>query len=235
MYRAVSSFMMEAAFELSTELQEKGNLLLAGLNDLMLDRSDMMMQHQRECKTLPKTGIYLVDALLDYLLMKTESKQIELDVAVEEPLLPLVQNSISQGKLETLIADLVENAIIATSKCENRRILVTFGKVENCFQVSVSDSGVPFEIGMLRRLGLEKSTTHADEGGSGIGYMMIFEIAREVKASIIISEKAPGSPAYTKTAAIRFDGKLDYIIESFRAEDIRLFGNRPDMQVRPTQ
>ena len=77
-------------------------------------------------------------------------------------------------------------------------------------------------IPTLLKLGKEAITTHKDTGGSGIGFMTTFETMQECKASLIIEEKQPiSNNDYTKSITIRFDGKNEYIIKSYRADKIQ--------------
>lgn len=61
--------------------------------------------------------------------------------------------------------------------------------------------------------------------GSGIGFMTTFETLKECKASLIIEERHEVKDNdYTKAVIIRFDGKNEYKIRSFRANEIRKKG-----------
>ena len=182
------------------------------------------MQH-----VLPKTGVYLVDAMLGFMMSKAKEKLIQFDVKITDTLNSLINNVLTQGKLETLTADLLENAIISMVKSEYRRIFVSVSKQDCIFEISVSDSGIPFEIDTLYKLGREKSSTHTKTGGQGIGFMTLFEILQEVSASLIISEPRPIPHEMTKSVAIRFDGKADYIVRSYRADEIKAQGAQYDM------
>jgi len=70
-------------------------------------------------------------------------------------------------------------------------------------------------------------TTHAESGGTGIGFMSTFEIMSDCRASLIISEKAPpGEGIYTKSVTVRFDRRYDYKVESYRAEQIKMLNRK---------
>jgi phosphoglycerate-specific signal transduction histidine kinase len=115
-----------------------------------------------------------------------------------------------------LLGDHIKNAIIAVqnNRNTNRSILVLLGVIEEHYQIWVYDSGIEFEVDTLLKLGLERITTHKEDGGSGIGFMTSFEILEKNKASIIIEENSPSSNDYTKIIKIKFDGKKDYKIIS---------------------
>ena len=61
-------------------------------------------------------------------------------------------------------------------------------------------------------LGTIPSTTHATEGGSGIGYMTIFKIKSRYKASLII-ESFFDNTLYTKKVSLVFDKQEKYIVK----------------------
>lgn len=130
---------------------------------------------------------------------------------------------IEANRLETLLGDHIKDAIIAIDSSENtyKDILVEIGEIKGCYEVCIYDTGIEFEINTLLNLGLKEITTHKLTGGSGIGFMTTFETLKATKASLIIEEKHPISDKdYTKAIRIKFDGKHEYKICSYRAEEI---------------
>ena len=87
--------------------------------------------------------------------------------------------------------------------------------------IQVLDTGIEFEIETLLKLGLERTTTHRDSGGTGIGFMTTFETLKECNASLVI-EEYNNEKDYKKSLNIIFDGKSEYNINSYRAEKIKL-------------
>lgn len=75
--------------------------------------------------------------------------------------------------MNTLLADLVENAIIAIRSRTSKRILVSISISEGHYLIDVFDGGIPFEAETIINLGLKKITTHADSSGSGIGLVFL--------------------------------------------------------------
>lgn len=51
--------------------------------------------------------------------------------------------------------------------------------------------------------------------------MTTFETMKECKASLIIEEYDSATTNYTKSVTIRFDGKNEYRIRSYRANEIK--------------
>lgn len=73
----------------------------------------------------------------------------------------------------------------------------------------------------MLRLGKEKASTRLSEGGSGIGYMTVFGILRECKASLVITEYEPEQQGFTKSVAVRFDDGDKYTVKTCRADELR--------------
>ena len=173
-------------------------------------------------KPLPSTNIKGLDDIFDYFSKKYSNDNIEFNLQVNESIPYLVENIIKQSDLETLIGDLLENALIAVNASDKtfRSVLVIIGVSGNYYEFTVFDSGTPFEPATLMQLGKERVTTHAVTGGSGIGFMTIFETMKKCGASLIINEKMPNERDYSKSITIRFNGENRYMVESYRFGDI---------------
>ena len=172
----------------------------------------------------PQTNIPEIDDMFKYMQSECYENNIEFKLHIEGEIYHLVNEIIPKNKLETLIGDHIRNAIIAinSSESKNRSILVILGIKDKCYELCIYDSGIEFEIETLKRLGLERATTHKETGGSGIGFMTTFETLKECKASLIIEEKHEiRNDDYTKAVKIRFDGKHEYKIQSYRLEQIQ--------------
>lgn len=173
---------------------------------------------------LPRTGVFGIDNILDYMNNEAKNNNIEFELKINGSINYMVENVIEQKRLETLLGDHIKDSIIAINNSDNkyRNILVVLGIVEGCYEVCIYDTGIEFEIDTLLKLGKEQITTHKDTGGSGIGFITTFETLKETKASLIIEEKHEMIDTdYTKAVRIRFDGKEEYRICSYRDEQIR--------------
>jgi len=217
MYTALASFLGSSDCDMNTEIKTKGENILTELNDIMQERKDMIIKFQRNYKPLPSTGIERVDNILNYMLLRASEDGIQFDFVLGGDISGVTESGvtesvISKQALETLLADLVENAIIAVSHSDYKKVLLTMGIVDNCLEITIQDSGIPFEADTLSNLGIKKSTTHADTGGSGIGYITIFEILNESKASLVISQQTQRHYSFTKSVKVRFDGKREFIV-----------------------
>ena len=172
---------------------------------------------------LPTTNVVSVDNMLDY--MKTEAIKSGIDFVfkINDSIKPLLEKYITEDKFETLLGDHIKDAIIAiNSKGDGyKSILVLVGIVDGAYELSIYDTGIEFDIFTLLKLGTEPITTHKGEGGSGLGFMTTFETMKSSGASLVIEEYDTSVTNYTKSVTIRFDGKCEYRIYSYRAKSIK--------------
>lgn len=169
--------------------------------------------------SLPTTGIDPIDWTFDYFSIEAAKRNIDFDLRVNGDIHTIAESVIDRAKLETIIGDHIQNAIIAIDSGDNafRGILVTLGINSDYYELTISDSGIEFDIDVLMKLGTERITSHADTGGSGIGLMTTFDIMRECGASLVIDEKEPDRSDFRKSVTVRFDGKSQYIVKTYRA------------------
>ena len=135
----------------------------------------------------------------------------------------MVNKHIDKEDLEILIADMIKNALIAinNSKNINKGILVRLGLIDGKYSLYVYDSGIEFEIDTLINLGIKPSTTHSNDGGTGMGWMNTFDTLKKYKASLVIDEYGkPVEDNFTKVIKIVFDNKNKYKIISYRVKEI---------------
>ena len=129
-----------------------------------------------------------------------------------------------------MVSDLLQNAIIANSYGNGKRILFTMGTLGNALSISIFDSGIPFDKEVLVDFGKEKHTTHADNNGSGIGLMTIYEIAQKYRATIAIEEYNAANSYYTKRIAVTFNKRGNYILNTSRDKnEIAFLRQRSDL------
>jgi signal transduction histidine kinase len=224
MYNAVNIFLNSA--KIDAETRAKGINILTDLSDIIHERKEMMVEIQGTHKPMPSTDIERVDNIINYMYLRAAEKEIQFDFLITGSIKDIIERAITKLKLETLLADLIENAIIATSHSEHKKIRVTMSVVDGYFEINIEDSGIPFEAKTLADLGTKKTTTHADTGGSGIGYLTIFEILGESGASLILTEYVPENYAFTKSVKVRFDRKSEYAVYAFEANEYRLVAKR---------
>lgn len=205
---------------LKTEFAEELYCILKENEDLSKNFSE---ETTIKNKPLPLTNIIGIDNMFKYMQKEANRTNINFDLKINESVNYLIENTISKEKFETLIGDHLKDAIIAVNSSDDsyKSILVILGRIEDCYEFSVYDTGREFDINVLLKIGLEPITTHKETGGSGIGFMTTFETLKECKASLIIEEYNPKTTNYTKSVTIRFDEKNEYRIRSYRSDEIR--------------
>lgn len=210
--------------KMKTEFGSEFEDMQEQIKRLSEEYSAEMREKVKHKTNLERTGIFGIDNILDYMCNEAEKKNIEFNLKINGSINYMVENIINQSKLETLLGDHIKDAIIAIEHSNNsyKSILTIIGIIDDAYEVCILDTGIEFEIDTLLKLGTECITTHKQTGGSGIGFMTTFETLKETKASLIIEEKHPiTNKDYTKAVRIRFDGKEEYKIRSYRAEGIR--------------
>ena len=220
------SAMEKAVTKLGTKLQaneefaEECGDILSSIKKLSKEYKEEVASVIKETK-LPKTNIFSIDNLLEYMKQEAEKDKIDFELNLDFDINEILETKIPQNKLETMLADHIRDAIIAINCSENkdRKIKVVLDKEDNNYQIKFYDTGIAFEIETLSKLGLKRATTHKATGGSGIGFMTTFETLKQCKASLIIEEYF--NQEYTKAVIIKFDNKNEYRIHSYRAEEIK--------------
>lgn len=204
--------------EMSTDKAE----ILERIENLTNEYSNNL-QDIKSAEELSLTDIPEIDDMFKYMRQECIDNNIDFKLRLETDIHHLVNKIIPINKLETLIGDHIRNAIIAVNSSDNtyKSILVIIGRKNKNYELCIYDSGIEFEIDTLEKLGKERVTTHAETGGSGIGFMTTFTTLKECKASLIIKEEHEmRNNDYTKAVIIKFDGKNKYKVSSYREDKI---------------
>lgn len=173
---------------------------------------------------LSTTDIPEIDDMLKYMQSECIKNKIDFQLKINGNIHHMVNKYVSKEDLEILLADYIKNAITAINYSENinKSILVRLGNIDGIFSLYVYDSGIEFEKETLIKLGKKPVTTHADNGGTGIGFMNTFDTLNKYKASIAIEEhNKPCKEDFTKLIKVEFDNKNEYRIISYRYEEIK--------------
>ncbi|MCL2227620.1 MAG: hypothetical protein FWB97_08350 [Oscillospiraceae bacterium] len=153
-------------------------------------------------KRLPSTNIQAIDNMFGLFADCFATHAIDFNLKVNGSIIYMAENIIEHGKLETMIGDHLQNALVAVNAGDGviRNVLAMIGEVEDCYEFSIHDSGIPFKPSTLAQLGTQRITTHAS--GSGIGFMTTFEAMRECGASLTIREthRVPASQKSSPSA-----------------------------------
>ncbi len=107
---------------LRSESGERAAGLLKELEGIFQDPRELLTDYETAGKQLPATGIVPIDILLAYMLQKAAGQAIDFEFTLLGDPKP-VTDRIPNEDLRTLLADLLENALIAASD----------GQVKRCF------------------------------------------------------------------------------------------------------
>lgn len=212
---AVKSF-LESASALPGGDRETGQRLLEDLEQMTAHRKGILLRQDNRCNTLHATGVSSVDSLLNYMQQKASEKETDFDVSVTCDMDSFLRKIISEEDLNTLLADFLENAMIAAAHSSSRHVLLNIDKTDSFYHISIFDSGIPFSKEVLVNLGLQQYTTHKEEGGSGIGLVTSYELIKKYNASLIIEEYAQDSGLYTKKVSLIFNRLGQYTLYTCR-------------------
>ena len=172
---------------------------------------------------LTKTNIKEIDNMLKYMQAECTKNKIDFELQINGNIHHMINKYIGKEELEILLADHIKNAIIAINHSNNinKNILVRLGIIDGLYSLYIYDSGIEFEVETLKNLGIKPSTTHADDGGTGMGFMNTFDTLKKYNASMEIHEYGkPSKDNFTKVIKIIFNNKHEYKISSYREKEI---------------
>ncbi len=211
---------------------ETGARLLKDLEQLSLHRKDILRTQNERCRSIPETGYSSVDSILKYMKQKAYEMNINFDITFSCDMKAMIDNNISENDLNTLLADLLENAMIATKYGDCRHVLLSVDMIDNFYSINVFDSGIPFSKEVLVNLGVNHYTTHEADGGSGIGLVTSYELLKKYEASLAIEEFVKDSGLYTKKLSIVFNRLNRYTLFTYRSgEELDFLNQRTDLLV----
>lgn len=218
----------------SIEEEQKSQIdeVLKKLEKICKDRSNLITNYESQNIDLRPTGIIAIDAILTYMKCKAEKSNVNFSFDCCNNFPEIIKNTIDENEFNTMLADLIENALIAISyqESQSKNIRVCFEYSDGCFCLNVFDSGIPFQPKTLLEMGQKRSTTHANAGGSGIGLITLFETIKKYNASFFIEEYTENE-SFTKKVSVCFDGLYEYRIKTTRAEAIAVCAERNDLIV----
>ena len=171
----------------------------------------------------------MINAVLSYLQRKASAQQATLTFTMDTDFFNHITAHLDDEQIAHLLADLGQNALIATLPCESRCIHIALSVTKSIPSICISDSGTPFPTVVLEHLGLEKCSQHLDEGGSGIGLMDLWKLKSSSKATLLIKEDSLPDTLYTKYIYLIFDNQGRYIIESDRITELHEHLSRTDV------
>lgn len=185
---------------------EQTQSILKQLKTLSEERAGIIKNYEDLNQKLPTLGLSSLDALFYFMMQKANTSGIAFDLKLDQDVAPVLSQTISESDASTLLADLIENALIAVNHSQHEKaVQVQLGSDAGTLYMCVSDSEAPFPPEVLERWGVERITTHADSGGSGIGMMTIYELCQKYKASFSIQQLEHSFP-YRKSVSVFYDG-----------------------------
>ncbi len=195
------------------------NSFLLNLQNLVNERKGVLTDYEQTNKVLPKSGFATIDALFHFFLARANTKQLSFDLSISGELHSKVSSSSDESDLRTLIADLTENALIAISPIKDGKIFIHIDAKSQNLALHFFDNGPNFSSDVIEKMGYKQFTTHASQGGSGIGLMQTFEFLHKYRASFELEEYQTDS-MYKKRVSIIFDEN----------SEIRILSNRPEIK-----
>lgn len=175
------------------------------LEEIYEERAAALSCYESHCEQIPSTGVLSVDAVLFYMARRAANDHIQFTAAVSADVKDMTENVIERQEFNTVLADLMENALLAAKDSEVKAVSVEIGSEGGHYFLRVSDSGGAFDESVLRHMGLQKITTRLHKGGSGTGLMNLFAVLRKYRAGFSIEECPPDS-VFTKSLTVSFDG-----------------------------
>lgn len=218
------------------KITEKAKILLAQLQEMTRERTGIITQYESQGSRLAATNVPSVDILLSYLYRKAEKQNAVFTFSFSGNVREFANSYIDETNLQTVLADLVENAINATQSCVKRAVHVDMSVGSDIPEIYVYDSGIPFTPEVLEQMGLRRVTTRKEENGSGIGLMSTFTILHKYKASFELEELDGGEAythTYTKRISLCFDKLNEYRIRLPQNEEIMNMSKRIDLVMIP--
>lgn len=213
------------------ETERIGNELLLELKKEMQERKDYVSDLTASEQISP-TGILSIDCLLNFMLHKGQHMGISLDFSFPDTMQDFLQQVIDEQDLITLLADLLDNALIATKHAKGTHIYLEIDRQDNVYFIGIWDSGIPFTKEVLLHLGHKQYTTHKEDGGSGIGLMSIYERIHKYHASLLIDENLGPDTPYCKQIAIFFDNRNEYRLHPKRStNELAYLHQRKDLHI----
>jgi len=208
-----------------TKSKEDGENIISHIEHLLKERSGSIGNYTYDKKCIPVIKDIIFEGMINHMMEKAAAEGIIFEAAEICDFVYQCESGISSKELHTVFADLADNAINSVRNSETKRIRVSYNLIDNARLLCVRDSGVPFEPATLHELGTKRTTTRSGEGGSGIGYMAVFDIKRKNNASLIITESKPDESGFTKSVSLHFDGKSRCILKTYRADEHKKCGS----------
>ena len=165
--------------------------------------------------SVPLIGLpTLLEAILDFYKGLCQKSGINFKLNLGDNV-EAIAEAIPQSSLETLIANLLDNAIKAFrgDVGNDKYVLVRLWATG----ISVEDNGVAFTDSVLADMERCKESLTPNRGeGVGLGYVTMFEITNECRASVEVTQEDG-----VKSVTVRFDGENRLVIAYYKGEEVK--------------
>ena len=202
-----------------TELED----IESNLKKLAKERKNIVLESERHKDAFKRTSSILLNSTLSFMYNRAFAQNTKFEVSICD----LSLSNETEYHINTILANLLENAIFATETVEKKMIKVKFSNENEILKIFVFDSGQNFNIDFFKYFGMFKYTSRKKKGGSGIGTMSTIELCKNYNASYTINENVDSD--FTKYVSIEFDGKSEIRIFTSRQKVIEICKSRGDI------
>ena len=228
---AVRNYLQTATLMKPEDAQQMGTDLLAKLERMSEERTGIIRTYQEANSYRQRCGLASIDAIVAYMENRATELGIEYHYQYDKGIKEMLPAYIGEDDAMHLLSDVIENAIIASNHNEKKTVHIHIGFIQSTLFMDISDSGIPFDPETYQNLGLLQHTPHKEHGGSGICLKDLGKFKKQYKFSLHIYEYPETEPVYTKKIRILFDKKNHYLIQSYRAGEIRTAITRNDLHI----
>lgn len=210
-------------------LRSKGTSLSNEINSIKTYRQELLNECTPDISPIPLTDHAGINAIIAFMAKEAAPNDITLKFNFDSQFFNTRRSTATELDLVHLFSDLLENAIVATKYAHSKSIELSLQTIKGTPAISISDSGIPFEIDTYMKFCVSEASTHTDNGGTGIGLIDIWSFKQKYHASLIIEELQ--NTIYSKRILLLFDGKSRYMIISNRFQQIVTNQTRSDLLV----
>ncbi|HKM02298.1 MAG TPA: GHKL domain-containing protein [Sedimentibacter sp.] len=209
-------------------LMENSSNLLRQLEQISEERLKIINNYEFKTKNFPLTNLFSIDTLINYMYQKACANSINYNVSIQGNAMHFTTYFIKESDLRIIIAELIQNAIIAVNNLSKKYILINFSCQNHNYIIEILDSAALFHDSVLLNLGITPYTTHQDAGGSGIGLFDSIDILKMYHASFEI-EELYNPTIYTKKIKLCFDNLSQIRIKTYRKNITSIMSSRNDI------
>lgn len=199
--------------------------LSKNLEALYSERVAAIQTYGKGYQTLPKTQVLTFDAIIELLSSRAEKQNTQFTFNFNSAAVEQITKIFADfTDFCTILCDLGENALIAVKNIPQSTVNITVCNQEGFPCLTVYDNGAPFDEKVIAEMGRCQITTHAQEGGSGLGLLSLFQILKKYNASFMIDETPLNG--FTKCVSVILNGAGNYCFKSSREEVRRVCAAR---------